>query len=116
MAPPVSVYPSGDLGRVELDAQDGAVLAGAPGGLRGVQGPGEGEAVGTGNPDQRAFLGLAIVIRAGCRGAQLGRDRSQDFGPGREADRTDEVRYRGGRAGDSRHPHRGREAELGSFG
>jgi hypothetical protein len=71
-APPVSVYPSGHLGRVELDAHGGAVLACAPGGLRGMQRPGQDESVGAGNPDQRAFGGLRIWSGT----VRLGRDRS----------------------------------------
>src|SRR6202022_1540101 len=73
----VRVYPSGNLGRVELDAHGGAVLARAPGGLRRVQRPGQGQAVGAGNPDQGAFGGLGIWsrgVRPG-RSADIRRDR-----------------------------------------
>src|SRR5208282_2177774 len=71
-----SVYPSGNLGRVELNSDDAAVLACAASGLRRVQRARQREAVSPADPDQRSFLRLGggSWVLVGVPGGD-GRDR-----------------------------------------
>src|SRR2546430_11846635 len=104
-----SFYRSGHLGRVELDPDGASVLSRASGGLDRVQGPGQLKAVSPADPDQSsACLGGTIPPLEG--------DWPEDFRPAGQPGRPDEGRDFSGRAGDRGHPHRGREAELGTFG
>ena len=96
-----SVYPSGNLGRVELNADDAAVLACAASGLRRVQRARQREAVSPADPDQRSLLRLGDGSRVlpGVPGGD-GRTghRSEYLGLRGQLGRAEELRDRLGRA------------------
>src|SRR5690348_5823655 len=75
-----SFYRSGHLGRVELNPDGAAVLAGAAGGLGRVQGPGQLQTVPPADPDQGAFPRFRGNARPG-----IDRHRTEHLGPGGQA-------------------------------
>src|SRR4051794_39292941 len=105
-SPIVFTAPSDQLERVQLHSHVLGHLLRAAHALHLGQRPGQRGALPAGHPDQ---VPLALPVGVRTRPDRLGH-RAQQVGVGRQAGRLEELRQRGRRAGQRRHPGGRREA------